>query len=133
MKENILPGLIIFFIILMSCSDNSTGYKKDDAIYIRIENLSDTPFTDVLAVFPQDSIQYGIIAATSKSSYAKVSKAYSYSYVKVVTANQTYILQPIDYIGAELLENGYYTYQLNLTGVMLYDITFTFEANNYGS
>ena len=110
--------------LAMYC-ENPPLISWQNEIYIRIENNSSSNFTDVLTVFPNDSIFYGDIQKNSFSSYYRVNEAYRYAYLELFAGEQKYVLQPIDYVGEKILEEGYYTYQLNLTGNTMYDITLT--------
>ncbi len=86
------------------------------AVEIRIRNASSVDFTDVYAVFPSgEKVHYGPLRAGSMSEYTPVKQAYSYTYLKVTTARESYVYQPIDYVGESALVSGrHYSYALDL-------------------
>lgn len=84
-------------------------------VRIRIQNASSFPFDRVDVVFPEDQVSYGSIRANSASEYRDVSKAYRYAYIEVEIGGEELVLQPIDYVGENLLGSGRYTYVLNVT------------------
>ncbi len=87
------------------------------AVRIRIRNASSVDFTDVYAVFPGGTKRhYGPVRAGQVSRYELVLRAYSYSYLKVTTADRSYVYQPIDYVGETELPSGHYGYVLKLVG-----------------
>ena len=82
---------------------------------IRIRNDSRVDFTDVYAVFPSGAkVHYGPVPAGSASRYESILGAYSYSYLRVTTADRSYVCQPVDYVGETELPNGRYGYALNI-------------------
>ena len=84
-------------------------------VEIRIQNASSFAFDRVDVVFPEDQVSYGSIRANSSSDYRDVSKAYRYAYIEVEIGGEELVLQPIDYVGENLLRSGRYTYVLNVT------------------
>ena len=82
------------------------------AVMIRIENLSDVDFHDVVVSFPSQTEEYGNISAQTSSDYRRVKKAYRYAYIEATINEKKVIFQPIDYSGETLLPEGNYTYRL---------------------
>ena len=82
---------------------------------IRIANESSFAFESVDVVFPEDSVDYGAIAAHGRSAYREVSTAYRYAMIIVQVAGEELRIQPIDYVGENELPDGRYTYALNVT------------------
>ena len=100
-------------LILFSGCPAPFGPKGD--VHIRIANESSFPFASVDVVFPEDSVDYGAIAANGASEYRAVSKAYQYALIIVQVGGEERRLQPIDFVGETLLPPGRYTYGLNVT------------------
>jgi len=84
-------------------------------VNIRVANESSFAFSDVDVVFPQDSVDYGGVAAHGASDYRRVTQAYSYALIIVHVGGEELRLQPIDYVGESALSAGRYTYALNVT------------------
>lgn len=83
-------------------------------VSMRVENTSGVDFDRVVVGFPEDEVDYGAVAAGGVSGYREVERAYPYAMVEVVIDDETLRMQPIDYVGEELLEPGRYTYVLDL-------------------
>lgn len=93
------------------------------AIWFRIRNTSTVDFTDVYAVFPTgEKVHYGPLAAGSVSRYESVRQAFSYGYLKVTTADKSYVYQPVDYVGESQLPDGHYGYALDIVDARI-DLT----------
>jgi hypothetical protein len=99
-------------LLIASC-DNP--FSSSGEIEIRVANESSFAFSDVEVVFPEDSVDYGAIAANGISEYRRVSKAYDYALIIVQVGGEERRIQPIDYVGEPLLQPGRYTYLLNVT------------------
>lgn len=69
---------------------------------------------DVTVRFPEQEVTYGDIAPGENSSYTDISKAYRYAYVEAIAGDKKVVLQPIDYVGESYLEEGKYTYVLDI-------------------
>ena len=106
-------GLVVL-LSLAGCDSPLLPLGGGD-VEIRIQNASSFPFERVDVVFPEDQISYGSIRANSASDYRDVSKAYRYAYIEVELGGEELVLQPIDYVGENLLRSGRYTYVLNVT------------------
>jgi len=101
---------LFLLLIFAGCSI----VASDDATRLRIENASDVDFTSVSVAFPDAEADYGAIATGHRSHYQRVDGAYRYGYIEVKAAGETYVLQPIDFVGEEPLDPGPYTYQLDI-------------------
>jgi hypothetical protein len=93
--------------------DSPFGPRGD--VEIRITNASAFQFERVDAVFPEDEVSFGAIAAHRSSDYRRVSTAYRYAYLEVQINGEELRIQPIDYVGEDPLDPGKYTYVLNVT------------------
>jgi len=100
---------IVTMIALTSCSSSASE------VLIRIENIGTEDFESVL-VESGVSHSYGDLAAGTKTDYKAFELAYRYAYIEVQIDTDTFILQPIDFVGETPLEPGNYTYQLETLG-----------------
>lgn len=94
----------------LSCSDGFGPFNRD--VRIRIGNDSQTAFTNVAVIFPENEVDYGAVEAGGVSGYRKVSVAYQFARVDVRIGSTELRIQPRDYVGENTLEPGRYTYSL---------------------
>lgn len=97
-------------MLLASCTD-----KDDDvsAVNIRIKNASTLTFDEV-TVGDQEILHMNV-APEAYSDYLEYETAYTYAYIEIKAGEETYILQPIDFVGETPLPIGFYTYELNVS------------------
>src|SRR5688572_2256044 len=112
MRQHLVVRALAALILFSGCP---TPFGPTGDVHIRIANESSFAFASVDVVFPEDSVDYGTIAASRASEYRAVSKAYSYALIIVQVGGEERRLQPIDYVGETLLSPGRYTYALNMT------------------
>ena len=86
----------------------------NDPVYIRMSNTSQVDFDSIEVRFPGQTELYGALRSGEFSEYREVSAAYSYAYAEVYSGERRFVLQPIDYLGAEFLPPGRYTYHLSV-------------------
>ena len=109
MRKLVALGLVVS-ILLIACND-----RDDDLEYVnlRIKNNSSFVFDTVLvgtAMDPHLNVDPG-----SYSVYFEYEVAYRYAYIEINSGEETFILQPIDFVGETPLPFGFYTYELDLT------------------
>lgn len=104
---------LVTFIVLLSlgCSDRDDDLNAN-AVNLRIQNKSSLRFDEV-QVGGADKV-HSQVAPGAFTAYLEYETAYRYSYIRIEADGQTYILQPIDFVGETQLSNGFYTYQLGL-------------------
>ncbi|TFG75360.1 MAG: hypothetical protein E4H26_06245 [Flavobacteriales bacterium] len=107
--KNILPFIFTVMLLLVGCTDRDDDLE---AINIRVKNNND---------FAYETVQVGDsekpltdIAAGKYSEYIPFETAYRYAYVQIVASGETYVLQPIDFVGETPLNAGFYTYELKI-------------------
>ncbi|QBA63526.1 hypothetical protein [Muriicola soli] len=109
-----MKKLLLFIFVLgavnMACTD-----RDDDptAVNIRIKNSSTIQFDEV--VVGDEEHLYEDLAQDSFSEYKEYEMAYRYAYIRITSGEESFVLQPIDFVGEEELPFGLYTYDLNLT------------------
>ena len=104
--------LILIFAICL-CSNCSKDNSNND-VNIRLSNVSDSDFGNIIVNTTTGDTNYGNLKSNQVSEYKNFNKAYRYAYVELNIGEETYTIQPIDYVGETPLTNGNYTYQLDL-------------------
>ncbi|SNR42495.1 hypothetical protein SAMN04488009_1594 [Maribacter sedimenticola] len=99
--------ILIFAICLFS---NCSKDDSNNDVNIRLSNVTDMDFENIIV----NTTNYGNLKSNQVSEYKNFNKAYRYAYVELNIGEETYIIQPIDYVGETPLTNGNYTYQLDL-------------------
>ena len=105
--------LIIGIFSGYSCESDLVG----DQVQIRIKNISQFEYFDVKVNTSGGENFYGTIKSNEYSDYNKFEFAYSYAFVELKIDEDTFTLQPIDYVGEEMLNSGKYTYEIDATSV----------------
>ena len=103
--------LIFLFAIfcLTACDDRDDNI---DAVNIRIRNISDLNF-DRVQVGEPDKIHENV-GPDSFSDYLQYEEAFRYAFIEIMSGEETYVLQPIDFVGETALPIGLYTYELDV-------------------
>ncbi len=114
--------LILLFIFSLGCTD-----RDDDVaiVNIRIKNTSAFTFGNV-QVGDEESVHLNV-APGAYSPYLEYEEAYRYNYIRIEANEETYVLQPIDYVGETPLPVGFYTYELFITEEG--DVQLTFKVD----
>ena len=55
------------------------------------------------------------VSSGSFSEYLEYETAYEYAYIQIKSGTESYVLQPIDFVGETPLEIGFYTYVLDVS------------------
>jgi hypothetical protein len=61
-----------------------------------------------------EMVEYGNLNSNSNSEYKTFDLAYRYAFVEFEIDGEIFTLQPIDYVGETPLENGKYSYKINV-------------------
>ena len=101
---------IIMITVSISCTDRDDDVEE---INIRVRNISDIVF-DMVQVGEEDKIHENV-SPDSFTEYLQYEEAYRYAYIEIQSGAETYVLQPIDFVGETPLPIGLYTYELNIT------------------
>lgn len=102
--------LFVALFVIFSCTD------RDDELTtanIRIKNLSGFTFEEV-QVGDQETLHINI-APEDYSDYLPYEVAYRYAFISIKSGEETYLLEPIDFVGETELPPGLYTYELNVS------------------
>jgi hypothetical protein len=108
--------MISAVVLLTGCAKNN-DLTESEGIRIRIENISQYDFRNVMVNPLNEETSFGNINAGGKSGYEVFLTAYRYAYVRVEINNNIYTLQPIDYVGEKKLSKGKYTYQIGVASI----------------
>lgn len=92
--------------------------RTDDKIRIRLHNLDTLALENVFVQWPVDSARFPLLPARGYTEYVALEKAYRYAFIKAQAGAQTWICQPVDFVGENLLGPGRYTYEISRAGVM---------------
>jgi hypothetical protein len=101
--------LALFVLAVAGCTDINDELI---AVNIRVRNVSTINF-DLVQVGDEEKIHEDL-AADSFSDYLEYEEAYSYAYIRIESSEETYVLQPIDFVGETPLPIGLYTYELDI-------------------
>ena len=102
--------LLVSSVLTLACTDLDDDLNT---VNIRIKNNSNIVFETVLvgdAMEPHMNISPGEFSA-----YFIYEEAYRYAYIEITSGEETFILQPIDFVGETPLPIGFYTYELAVT------------------
>lgn len=109
-----LALLVVIFGFFLGCT------KESDTVEIRISNASGADLQNIIVNTGSGNVSYGDLKSGQLSAYKAFETAYSYAFIQVNMADETYTFQPIDYVGEEPLPDGQYTYELTIIDRGLY-------------
>lgn len=108
---------ILLLIITLGCKNTEKTNKNNDEkntdvneLNIRIENVSDFDFDNVVLNTSTGDVPFGSIKSKETTGYKIFDKAYSYAYIKLMVDGEEYSFQPIDYVSEEAVVKGVFTY-----------------------
>ena len=102
------------FLIILSFSLSCTDRDDDvEEVNIRVRNISSLVF-DQVQVGEPDKIHENV-SPDSFTEYLQYEEAYRSAFIEIRSGAETYVLQPIDFVGETPLPIGLYTYALNIT------------------
>lgn len=108
--KNALTLILVFILLATGCTDRD---DKITAINIRVENSSGIDFDEVQV--GGDEFVHTDVSSGSFSEYLEYETAYEYAYIQIKSGTESYVLQPIDFVGETPLEIGFYTYVLDVS------------------
>lgn len=97
-------------MILGACEDRDDNIG---GVNIRVKNMANFNFNKV-QVGAEDKIHENV-APGDYSDYLEYEIAYRYAYIKIEADSTSYVLQPIDFVGEDSLNIGFYTYELDVS------------------
>ena len=87
---------------------------EPDAVQVRIANVSEVPFGEVVIVFPGHEEDYGSIEPGRVSEYRTVSLAFPYPAYSILAGGKPYRAITADHMGDTRLKTGSYTYTIDI-------------------
>jgi hypothetical protein len=122
MKTVYLTAFFLIVITSFSCTD-----RDDEAAFanIRIKNTGSFTYSSV-QVGSEENIHLNV-APDAYSEYLEYEIAYTYDFIRIEANEETYILQPIDFVGETPLPIGFYTYELAVSETG--DVQLTFKVD----
>lgn len=108
MKKYLILAISVF-LINIGCNDQD---DELNGIQIRVKNVSSISF-DTIQVGGDEMVHNNILP-DDYSGYLIYESAYRYAYINIKSAEETYILQPVDFVGETVLPLGFYTYEIGL-------------------
>ena len=112
-----------------SAGTGTVGTPPEDDVEVRVRNAGTVAFDDVRVTFSTDpEVNYGALAPGATSAYrVPPVRAYSIAVVHVMVEGRPLSFAPVDYVGAQTLRPGHYTYALKAAGEDRLDLTFTVD------
>ncbi len=96
-------------MIFFACDDRDDNV---DEVNIRIRNISNINF-DRVQVGEADKIHENI-GSDEFSEYLQYEEAFISAYIEIQSGEETFVLQPVDFVGETALPIGLYTYELDV-------------------
>ena len=109
MKKLLAVAFSVIFLI--ACTDRDDEVED---VNIRVRNLSALTF-DRVQVGETDKV-HEMVSPDAFTEYLSYEEAYRYAYIEIQSGTETYVLQPIDFVGESPLPIGLYTYELDISG-----------------
>lgn len=108
--KNAITLVFIVLLLAAGCTDRDDNLT---AINIRVKNDSNITFDKVQV--GGDEFVHTNVATGNFSEYLEYETAYQYAYISIESGAETYVLQPIDFVGETPLDIGFYTYVLDVS------------------
>lgn len=104
--------LVFAFVAALGvgCTDRDDEVSE---VNLRIKNVSSLIFDEV--VVGEATETHMNVSPDSYSEYLIYETAYSYAFIQITSGEDTYVLQPIDFVGETPLPIGFYTYELDVS------------------
>lgn len=100
-------------LILLSCEDNAVE-PASGVLKVRVENLTDYTLSQIVVNTSGGENIYAHVEPGRKSAYKDFDFAFSICSMSFKVGSQHYRIQPYDYVGETLFEDGFLTYRVTL-------------------
>ncbi len=104
--------IVLFGLIIMACSKEETT-SSNDGIFIRLKNTSVYNYKNIIVEAGMTANVYEDLEPNQISEYQEFDSAFAYAFVELEIEGNTFTIQPIDFIGETMLEDGFYTYEIS--------------------
>ena len=81
-----------------------------------MSNISQFDFENIVVNTTTGDTNFENVSSQQMTNYKTFQTAYRYAFVEFEINGEIFTLQPIDYVGETPLENGNYTYQIDVNG-----------------
>lgn len=99
-------------VVVFSACGNPT--YSGDGTQIRLRNTSPFDITSVTFRPGEPKLEFARIDAGQVTAYVPVASAYRYGYLDVTVQGQRRVIQPIDYVGENVIGQGRFTYVITI-------------------
>jgi hypothetical protein len=107
--KKILSMILFLSVLIYACTTPSV-----EGVHIRVKNASSVDYESVYINTSGGEHDYGPVEDGTISDYFEFERAYSYAQVIVNIDGETFVLQPIDYVGETPLDDGQYRYDIGV-------------------
>lgn len=105
--------LILFMSLLAFASCSNDDDNNTSAVHIRLSNVSPYNYQNIVVNTGTGKKKFENLDSQKTAEYKAFESAYRYAFVGLEIDGKTFTIQPFDYVGETLLENGYYTYEID--------------------
>ena len=101
---------------IRNCDEHDVSACDEDPnkVNLRIKNVSEYDFCNVVLFPPQEGKNYGIVGEGETTCYRSFDVAYDYASIELYIGEKYFGLFAIDYVGETPLSNGNYTYSIDV-------------------
>lgn len=92
----------------------SNPLSSADGTQIRLRNASTFELTAVTFASGASEVKFARLGPSEVTAYAEVASAYRYGYLDVRVNGERRQLQPIDYVGENVIGSGRFTYVITI-------------------
>jgi hypothetical protein len=108
------PFSLLALLVAAALSACENPFSNDGESLIRLKNASTFELTSVTFSPGSPRLEFPRIAPGATTEYASVRGAYSYGYLDVLVGGQHRVIQPIDYVGEDVIGEGRFTYVITI-------------------
>ena len=113
-----MKKLLILSLILVSLAGcKKLKYSPEGPTDVRVENLSDLPWTEVIVDTSGGVDTLGNIEAGGKSDYSRFDKAFPKAEISATINGEKYSTGTVDYIGQTYIGQAKITYEVFISSV----------------
>jgi hypothetical protein len=105
---------ILIIFSFFSCKTDNENPTPEGEVQIRVWNGSNYEYDEVFVDTNGGQNDFGNLVPGNRSDYKQFKSAYRYAFVSFKIKGKAYSIQPIDYVGEELLLKGKYTYKISV-------------------
>jgi len=106
--------LVVVMMSLFIACDKNDDENPDERLELRIRNVSSHDYSDISIDSNGTKHNYGDLTSGATSSYVELEGIYMKAFVTLLIDNETFTLDPIDYVGEFELTDGKYTYEIDV-------------------